>query len=96
MEVNLELKPIQWGPCQEGYLHCGEDWILLYSVNDTNNDQWEATFELTCCTKLSKKHKLKSKHESYTETYFDSREEAVKACEAHYRELMLTAFLQPV
>jgi len=98
MEVNLELKPIQWSDFQ-GSLYCEKEWVLLYSISDSYHvGRWEAKSELTDCTELCKKHHIKTKFESFIpdEELFDSREDAIKACEAHHRELMLKAFLQPV
>lgn len=92
MEVNLELKPIQWTDTQ-GSLYCDKEWILVYSINDING-LMDAQCYLVDCPNLTEKHKLVRDMGAGFGT-FESIEEAQKACEAHFRELMLKAFLQP-
>ncbi len=93
MEVNLELKPISWSDTQ-GSLYCDGDWILLYSIWERGNEI-DAQCHLVDCPKLRDKYKL-VENSDYGFGNFETTEEARKACEDHYRELMLKAFLQPV
>lgn len=93
MEVSLELKPIQWS-CSQGSLYCEGEWILVYSVTD-NYNKIDAQCHLVDCPKLMEKYKLVSDVRGGFGN-FESIEEAQQVCEAHFRELMLKAFLQPV
>jgi len=101
MEVNLELKPIKWSRVgssesyfSQGILFCDKDQILLYTI-DGYEQNLKAECHLTSCIELDRKYKLSDRH-SFEPDSFKTMEEATKACEAHYRELMLKAFLQPV
>ncbi len=101
MEVNLELKPIIWSRSgrsesywSQGILFCDKDQILLYIIDGYEN-QLKAVCNLTSCIELDRKHKISDRHSTGIGN-FKTMEEATKACEAHYRELMLKASLQSV
>jgi hypothetical protein len=101
MEVNIELKPITWSNTQ-GSLYCDDDWILMYELYEIpyNSGKYNAIFSLLEKSRyrLNEKYKLKSFRDEamYQEACFENKDEAINACNAHYRELMLKAFLQVV
>jgi len=91
MQVDLELKPIEWSSTQ-GCTYVNDEWILLYQLNDQN---FSAECVFIKCSKLDAKHGL-CRDIRYETGEFLTMEEAKQACEAHFRELMLKAFLQVV
>ena len=96
MNVNLELKPLQWSNSQ-ACLYCNDEWVLVYSfTGDESCGNIEATFELANCPKLCDKYRIKSRHTSFFNNTFSTEQELKDACEAHYREFMLKAFLQAI
>lgn len=93
MNVNLELKKLQWSSTQAS-LYCDDEWILMYQIHDS-------TFAAECCLvhldKLDQKHGLvRDMRYNTSLEIFENFEEAQAACEAHFRELMLKGFLQIV
>lgn len=91
MDVNLEIRSLKWFDNQ-AFLRCGADLLLIYEIDN----QWEkmqANCRIIDCHELNEKHGFTV---DYAKADFDSLEQAQKACNAHFRELMLKVFLQAV
>ncbi len=97
MDVKLELRPIEWTGSQ-GSTGVDDEWILLYSISDgpEYNTRYQVLCELVDCPKLAEKYGLKTKHAFSNPEGFETLKGVKCACEAHYRELMLKAFVQAV
>lgn len=98
MKVDLELKPLHWTDNQ-GSLDCDGEWILVYGLRCLDEGSGIKSYDAQCylvdsCPKLMEKHGL-IRDVRCGGGSFESIEEVQKACNAHFRELMLKAFLQP-